>query len=68
MVISAQFKNSLLLCAVQTVEKMVDIFIRDRALKECLLCRIQYGCCSATLIDTSVCDVIYMHLECSWTW
>jgi len=26
---SAQFKNSLLLYAVQTVEKMVDIFIRD---------------------------------------
>ena len=31
---SAQFKNSLLLYAVQTVEKMLDIFIRDRALKE----------------------------------
>ena len=26
---SALFKNSLLFCAVQTVEKMVDIFIKD---------------------------------------
>ena len=39
----AQFKNSLLLYGVQTVEK-IDIFIRDRALKECPLCRSQYGC------------------------
>ena len=46
---------------------MVDIFIRDRELKECPLCRIQYGCWSATSIETSVYDVIYMHLECSWT-
>jgi len=30
--VTAQFKNSLLLYAVQTVEKMVDIFVRDRAL------------------------------------
>ena len=42
-VTSAQFKNGLLLCAAQTVEKMVDIFIRDTALKECPLCRSQYG-------------------------
>ena len=49
------------------VEKMVDIFIRDRALKECPLCRSQYGCWSATSIETSVYDVIYMHVECSWT-
>jgi len=31
-VTAAQFKNTLLLYAVQTVQKMVDIFIRDRAL------------------------------------
>jgi len=31
-------------------------------------CRSQYGCWSATSIETSVYDVIYMHLECSWTW
>jgi len=37
-VTSAQFKNSLLLYAVQTME-MVDVFIRNRALKECPLCR-----------------------------
>ena len=43
-------KNSLLLYAVQTVEKMVHI-IRDRALKECPLCRGQYGCWSATSIE-----------------
>ncbi len=43
MLTSAQFKNSLLLYAVQTVEKIIDIFIRDRALKECTLCRSQYG-------------------------
>jgi len=67
-VTSAQFKSFLLLYAVQTVENMVDIFIRDRALKECPLCRSQYGCCSATSIETSVSLVIYMHLECSWTW
>jgi len=67
-VVTAQFKNSLLLYVVQTVEKMVDIFIRDRALKDCPLCRSLYGCWSATSIETSVCDVIYMHLECSWTW
>ena len=64
----AQFKNSLLLFAVQTVEKMVDIYIREGALKYCPLCRSQYGCWSATSIETSVYDVIYMHLECSWTW
>ena len=67
-VTSAQCKNSLLLCAVQRMEKMVDIFIRDRELKECPLCRSQYGCWSATSIETSISDVIYMHLECSWTW
>ena len=61
---SSQFKNSMLLCAVQTVEKMVDIFIRDTALEECPLCRSQYGFWSATSIETSVYDVIYMHLEC----
>ena len=65
---SAQFKNSLLLYAVQTVENMVDILIGDRALKECPLCRSQCGCWSATSIETSAYDVIYMHLECSWTW
>jgi len=64
---SAQFKNNILLYAVQTVVKMVDIFVRDRALKECHLCRNQYGCGSATSVKTSVADVIYMHLECSWT-
>ena len=64
LVTSSQFKNSLLLCAVQTVEKMVDIFIRDTALEECPLCRSQYGFWSATSIGTSVYDVIYMHLEC----
>ena len=63
---SAQFRNSHLLYAVQTVEKMVDIFIRDRASKECSVCRSQYGCWSATSIETSVYDVIYMNLECSW--
>ena len=67
LVTSAQFKNSLLLYAVQTVEKMVDIYIREGALKYCPLCRSQYGCWSATSIETSVYDVIYMHLECSWT-
>jgi len=67
-VTSSQFKNSFLLYAVQTVEKMVDIFIRDRALKECALCRSQYDCWSATSIETSVYNVIYMHLLCSWTW
>jgi len=67
-VTSAQFKNSLLLYAVQTVEKMVDIFIRDRALKECPLCGSQNGCRSATSIETSVYNVTDMHLECSWTW
>jgi len=67
-VTAAQFKNTLLLYAVQTVQKMVDIFIRDTALEECLLCRSQFGCWSATSIETSVYDVIYMHLECSWTW
>jgi len=67
-VTSTQFKNSLLLCALQTVEKMVDIFIRERAFKECPFCRSQYGCWSATSILTSVYDVLYMHLECSWTW
>jgi len=51
----------------QTVEKMVDVFIRDRSLKECPLYRCQYGCWSATSIETSVYDVIDMHLECSWT-
>jgi len=65
MVTSAQFENSLLLFGVQTVEKLADIFIRDRALKECPLCRSQYGCWSATSIETSVYYVIYMHLECS---
>jgi len=40
-VVTAQFKNFLLLYAVQTVENMVDTFIRDRALKECPLCRSQ---------------------------
>jgi len=68
LVTSAQFKNSLLLYAVQRAEKMVDTFIRDRALKECPLCRSQSGCWSATLIETSVYDVIYVHLECIWTW
>ena len=58
----------LLLYAVQTVEKMVDIFIRDRALKECPLCRSQNSCWSATLIESSVNVVLYMHLECNWTW
>jgi hypothetical protein len=38
----AQFKNSLLLYAVQTVEKMVDIFIRDRALKESIWLLVRY--------------------------
>ena len=59
---SAQFKNSLLLYAVQTVEKMVDIIIRDRALKECPLCRSQYGC-SATSIEISFYDVTDMQLD-----
>jgi len=67
-VTSAQIKNSLQLYAVQTVEKMADIFIRNRALKECPLCRSQYGCWSAASIGTSVYYVIYMHIECSWTW
>ena len=58
---SAQFKNSPLLYAGQTVETMVDIFVRDRALKECPLCRSQYGCWSVTSIETSVSDVIYMN-------
>jgi len=53
-VISAQFKNSLLLYSFQTVEKIVDIFIRDTALKECPLCKSQYGCWSAASIETSV--------------
>ena len=65
---SAQFKNSLLLYAVQIVGKIVVIFIRDRALQECPLCRSQYGCWSATSIETFFYDVIYMHLECSLTW
>ena len=40
-------------------EKTAYIFIRDRALKECPLCRSQCGCWSATSIETSVlwCDV-----------
>ena len=40
---TAQFKNSLVLYAVQTLEKIVDIFIRDRALKECPLCKVSMG-------------------------
>ena len=60
---STQFKNSILLYAVQTVEKMVGIFIRDTALKERPLCRSQYGCWSAASIETSVDDVIYMHID-----
>ena len=63
MVTAAQFINSLLLYAVQTVEKMVDIFVRDKALQECPLHRSQCGCWSATSIETSVYDVINMHLE-----
>ena len=55
---TAQFKNSVLFYAVQTVEKMADIFVKDRALKECTL----------FWSDTSVYDVIYMHLECSCVW
>jgi hypothetical protein len=54
--------RSLLLYTVQTVKKMVDIFIRDRAVKEYPLC----WC--ATSIEKSVYGVIYMHLECNWTW
>jgi len=50
------------------MQKMVDIFIRDTALKECPLCRSQNDCWSTTSIETSVYDVIYMHLECGWTW
>ena len=46
----AQFKDSLLFYALPLVENMVDIPIRDRALKECHLCRNQYGCWSATSI------------------
>ena len=67
-VTAAQFINSLLLYAVQTVEKMVDIFVRDKALQECPLHRSQCGCWSATSIETSVYDVINMHLERRWTW
>ena len=59
---AAQFKNSLLLYAVQTVE-MVDIFIVDTALKGCPLCRSQYGCWSTTSVETSVYGVIYMQLD-----
>jgi len=66
-VTSVHFKDSLLLYAVQTVEKMANIFIRDRALKECPLCRSQYGYWSATSIETSFYYVIYMHIEYSWT-
>jgi hypothetical protein len=62
MVTSAQLKNSLPFYAGQTVEKMADIFIKDTALKECPLCR------SGTSIETSVYDVIYMHLECNCVW
>ena len=54
--------------AVRTVQKMVDIFIRDGALKECPLCWSQCGWCSTTSIETSVYDVSYLHLECNWTW
>jgi len=53
-VTSAQFKNGLLLYSFQTVEKMVDIFIRDRALKERPLCRSQFGYWSAASLETSV--------------
>jgi len=60
-------EQSLVVCSPKA-EKTVDIFIRDRALKECPLCKSQYGCWSATSIETTVYDVIYMHLECSWTW
>jgi len=60
---TSRFKNSLLLYAIQTVEKMADIFIRDTALEECPLCISQYGCWFATSIETSVYDVIYMRLE-----
>jgi len=54
---STQLKNSLLMCALQIVEKKVDIFIRERAFKECPFCRSQYGCWSATSIVTSVYEV-----------
>ena len=54
--------------AVQTVQKMVDIFIRDGALKECPLCWSQCDWCSTTSIETSVYDVSYLHLECNCTW
>ena len=67
-VTSAEFKNSLMLYAIQTMEKNIDIFIKDRALKECPLCGSQYGCWSAASNETSVYDVIYIHLECSWMW
>ena len=56
-VTAAQLKNRLLLYALK----------QWRRLKECLLCRSRFGCWSATSVETSVYDVIYMHLECSWT-
>jgi len=37
-VTAAQFKNSLLLYAAQTVQKTVDIFIGETALKKCPMC------------------------------
>jgi len=65
--ISTVQEQSAIVCS-QTVEKMVNIFVRDRSLKECPLCRSQCGCWSATSIETSVYDMIYIHLECSWAW
>ena len=44
---------------------MTSAHFRNRALKECPLYRNQYGCWSAASVETSVNDVIYMHLECS---
>jgi hypothetical protein len=56
--ISTIEEQSSVLCSPNSGEE-ADIFIKDRALKECPLCR------SDTSVETSIYDVIYMHVECS---
>jgi len=64
-----QHRSGTVCCCMQSKQwRRWQTFIRDRALKECPLCRSQYGCWSAASIETSVYCVIYMHIECSWTW
>jgi len=53
-------EQSPVLCSPNSAEDG-DIFIGDRALEECPLCRSECGCWSATSVETSVYDLIDMH-------